>query len=63
MTSIQVNPPETIETVDDDIAITVGFADSLVDYIAYRAFSKDAEHVGNQQLAIQSLDKYTLGLR
>jgi len=57
------NPAEVV--ADGDIGIDAIYANALVDYISYRAYSKDADHAANGQRAIAAYGTFlqSLGLQ
>lgn len=60
---LQAKYPETItDTASDNISLPDEYADSILDYILYRAFGKDADYSGPQGLAQTHYEKFLVGL-
>lgn len=53
-------PDESV--VDGELTIPVIYANALVDYILYRAYSKDAEETANRELAMMHYSRFNEGL-
>jgi hypothetical protein len=51
--------PSDIDSYDFPIALEDGYAPALVDYVCYRAYSKDAQYVGETQRAALHYQQFT----
>jgi len=49
-------------TSSDDISIPDVYANSLLDYVLFRAYGKDSDHAGNAQRSVQHYQLFTASL-
>jgi len=52
----------TAVTSSDDISIPDVYANSLLDYVLFRAYGKDSDHAGNAQRSVQHYQLFTASL-